>query len=329
MKMRDLCLAGVAMLAASCARSALALPDLDSLDDPGRGAHLIRGDFKPGKLPDGNTLILEAKGGLIVFDTGRHPAHAEKILAFARTRSQAIVAIFNSHWHLDHISGNIALHAAFPDAKVYSNDPSLRQALSSFLARGADHNRQVLADPKADPVAREDARLDLATVGAGARLHPDVSIDKTQTLTIGGRRLEVHLAAGASTGDVWLYDPRARLVIAGDLITLPAPFLDTACPSKWSAALEEVLGQPFAHVAPGHGRLMVRADVVGYRDAFNALLVCAKGIEPAPTCAHAWASAVAPLQDDPTGDRAGAIEYATYYVEEILRKPTKRPDCTG
>jgi glyoxylase-like metal-dependent hydrolase (beta-lactamase superfamily II) len=329
MKMRGLCLAGMAMLAAACARSALAPPDLDNLDDPGRGAHLIRGDFKPGDLPDGNTIILEVQGGLIVVDTGRHPRHAEKILAFASASSEPILAIFNSHWHLDHISGNIALHAAFPRAKVYSNDPALSQALSSFLARGADHNRQVLADPKADPVEREDARIDLATVEAGARLHPDVSIETTQTLIIGGRRLEVHLAAGASAGDVWLYDPRARLVIAGDLITLPAPFLDTACPSRWSTALEEVLGQPFAHVAPGHGRLMVRADVVRYREAFNALLACAKGTGPAATCARAWASAAAPLQDDPTRDLAGAIEYATYYVEEILRKPTKRPDCTG
>ncbi len=175
MKMRDLCLAGMAMLAASCARSAVALPDRDNLDDPGRGAHLIRRDFKPGELPDGNALILEAKGGLIVFDTGRHPTHAVKILAFAYASSEPIRAIFNSHWHLDHISGNIALHAAFPRAKVYSNDPSLRQALPSFLARGADQNRQVLADPKADPVAREDARLDLATVEAGALLYPSVS----------------------------------------------------------------------------------------------------------------------------------------------------------
>ena len=63
MKMRDLRLAGMAMLAAACARLAVVPPDRDALDDPGRGAHLIRGDFKPGELPDGNTIILDAQAG--------------------------------------------------------------------------------------------------------------------------------------------------------------------------------------------------------------------------------------------------------------------------
>ena len=326
MKRGDLWLAGATMLAAACATPLTPPPDPTLA---GAGAHLLRGDFKRDQLPDGNTIILEGQSGLIVVDTGRHPAHAEKILAFARARSQPILAIFNSHWHLDHISGNIALHAAFPQAKVYSNDPALSEALSSFLAHGAEHNRQVLADPKTNAVEREDARIDLATVKAGASLHPDVSITKTQTLAIDGRRLELHFAAGASAGDLWLYDPKARLVISGDLLTLPAPFLDTACPSKWSAALEDLLRQPFVHLAPGHGRLMVRADVVRYRDAFDGLIACSKSLEPAATCAAAWTSAASPLQDDAEKDEASSIEYATYYVEEILRKPIKRPDCTG
>ena len=38
-------------------------------------------------------------------------------------------------------------------------------------------------------------------------------------MTVAGRRLQVNLAAYAATeGDVWIYDPALRLVIAGDLV---------------------------------------------------------------------------------------------------------------
>ncbi len=326
MKTRTFLPVAIAMLAASCGTQPAAPPDPNA---PGRGAHLIRGSFSADRQPDGNTVVLEGRTGLIVFDTGRHPEHAEKIAAFARARGKPVVAILNSHWHLDHISGNIPLKAAWPKAVVYSNGPALDEALGSFLARGAEFNRKRLADPKTEPGDREDARVDLATVEQGEKLRPDVSLEKAQTLTVDGRRLEIHVAAGASAGDIWLYDPTARLVVSGDLITLPAPFLDTACPSKWSAEFANILAQPFTHVAPGHGRLMMRNDVVRYRDAFNALIACSAGSEAAEICAGTWADAAAALQDDPARDRATAIEYAIYYVTEILRKPPKRADCRG
>ena len=44
-----------------------------------------------------------------------------------------IVAIVNSHWHLDHVSGNAALRAAYPRAQVYASD-AIRDAMHGFLA---------------------------------------------------------------------------------------------------------------------------------------------------------------------------------------------------
>ena len=45
------------------------------------GWHLVPGSFAPGRGPDGNSVFLEAPEGLILVDTGRHPAHREKLLA--------------------------------------------------------------------------------------------------------------------------------------------------------------------------------------------------------------------------------------------------------
>lgn len=326
MKVRDLVLA-ILIGCVACSTPPQIATDSDGVDQV---AHFIRGTFAPGRQPDGNTVVLDTHSGLIVFDTGRHKAHVDQIIDYARSRGRLVVAIFNSHWHLDHISGDPSLRDAFPGAAVYANDPALSEALAGFLARGAETNRKRLADLALDLGQREDARTDLATVEAGARLHPTVSIEKSQTLSIDGRVLGAHVARAATAGDLWLYDTRAKLVIAGDLVTLPAPFLDTACPNAWKAEFDSILAQPFERLAPGHGRMMSRPDVVLYRDAFVLLLDCAASPSDATSCAHAWAVSITPLLDDANADAGQAEVYAGYYVSNLLRKPETRPAwCEG
>ncbi len=288
---------------------------------------VIRGTFASGRQPDGNSVIFSSADGLIVFDTGRHVAHTQKIIDLARARKQPLAAIINPHWHLDHISGNIPLRKMWTGAAVYSNDAALTDALGSFLQRGLEANRLMLADPGTPAGLAEDLRADIATVEQGERLHPTITIAAARDITIGGRTLQLHAASGASAGDVWLYDPAARLVATGDLITLPAPFLDTACPEMWRLALEDVLATPFTRAVPGHGREMTRADVTLYRDAFNALLGCPNGGATVAACADAWATSIAPLLDEQSGDAGQADVYARYYVENVLRPRAYRTDC--
>ena len=93
----------------------------------------------PDRGPDGNTVLLTGPSGLVVVDTGRHAWHSDAILAFARDRRLAITAIVNTHWHLDHSSGNVRLKAAHPAAKVYTTravDAAI--APGGFLARNLD-----------------------------------------------------------------------------------------------------------------------------------------------------------------------------------------------
>ena len=288
---------------------------------------VIRGTFSAGRQPDGNTVVLASADGLIVFDTGRHAAHTQKVIDLAEARGQPVIAIVNSHWHLDHISGNIPLRDRWPGIVVYSNDEALTEALGSFLARGLEENRKAVADPATPEGLAEDLRGDIATVEQGDRLHPGVSITTNRTIDIGDDKLSLHAAKGASAGDIWLYEDATRLVASGDLITLPAPFLDTACPKAWRTALDDILATPFKRLIPGHGRELTRAEVVVYRDAFNALLDCANGDAPAAACADAWAAAAAPLLDAQSGTQADAASYARYYVESVLRAGKTRADC--
>src|SRR5690242_13971947 len=79
--------------------------------------HLIPGAVPLGSGPDGNTVVLDAPQGLIVFDTGRHPEHAQAIIDYAKSRHRPIAAVVNSHWHLDHTTGNWDIRQAYPNVK--------------------------------------------------------------------------------------------------------------------------------------------------------------------------------------------------------------------
>src|SRR3569832_1468539 len=94
--------------------------------------HLIPGAVPLDSGPDGNTVVLDAPLGLIVFDTGRHPEHAQAILDYAEARHRPIAAIVNSHWHLDHTTGNWDIRRAYPRVAVYASD-AIEGALETFL----------------------------------------------------------------------------------------------------------------------------------------------------------------------------------------------------
>ena len=89
------------------------------------------GGFEPERGPDGNTIIFDAPDGLVVVDTGRHAWHSDAILAYAESARRPIAAIVNTHWHLDHSSGNGRLKARYPNARVYTTN-----AIDRVLAPG-------------------------------------------------------------------------------------------------------------------------------------------------------------------------------------------------
>ncbi len=190
-----------------------AAPDLPpAAQTVAAGVWLIPGGFPPKREPDGNTVVFAAPRGLVVLDTGRHAWHRQAILDLARDRRAPIVAIVNSHWHLDHTSGNAALKRAFPGARVFASRAALG-ALKDFLPKSAQDTRDYLASEKnVDPATAEDLRGDLDAIADPAALIPDVPIDRTRTLSIGGRRLEVHLAR-----------TRRRPATSGSTIRRPAP----------------------------------------------------------------------------------------------------------
>lgn len=283
------------------------------------GIWLIPGGILPKRQPDGNTVILVAPEGLVVIDTGRHPWHRQAILDFARAQHRPIVAIVNSHWHLDHVSGNPDLKQAYPKAKVYAST-AIDGALAGFLPRSAERAKPYLASGKLPPETAEDLRADLATIENGRALRPDIPVTASGRRKLGGLKVQLNLARHAATdGDLWLFEPKSGVVAVGDLVTLPAPFLDTACAKGWKAALDQVWATPFRIAVPGHGAPMTRAQFDSYRRAFAALTDCAASSRPKADCATDWSAATASLRSAGLEEKKRAQAMTEYYVGEALR----------
>jgi glyoxylase-like metal-dependent hydrolase (beta-lactamase superfamily II) len=289
---------------------------------------LLPGAMLPGRGPDGNTVVLRGPDGLVVVDTGRHTWHSDGILAFARAQQAPVQAIVNTHWHLDHASGNGRLKAAHPQAKVYTTR-AVDRALGpdGFLTRNAATARNQALPATAPATQREEVAIFLATMDAADVLRPDVAVERPADLTLAGRPLAVRVAADAVTdADLWLFDAATGTAVLGDLVTLPAPFFETACPARWQAALDDVWATPFRLAVPGHGAPMTRAEFDQYRRAFTAFRACAAGDGAAAACADAWTRDVATLLPGDR-ERVQASEFATYYVGFLRKNGGASPDC--
>ena len=292
--------------------------------DAPAGYHLVPGTFEPNRGPDGNSIFLAAPGGLILVDTGRHPEHRDRLLAYARARGLPIVAILNTHWHLDHSTGNGDIRAVYPQAELYATE-AIDGALAGFLREGRERTAARLAAGQVPPEREVEVRRFLAVMDRPETLRPTRPVTRSGPVTIAGRRLELNVASFAATeADLWIRDPAAGLIIAGDLVVAEVPFMDTACPEGWRRALATLAATPFTTLIPGHGAPMDRAAFLAWRSAYDNLLDCAASDRPRDQCIAGWRRDAARFIGP--GREAMIDEMTGYYIDTRLRSAPEERD---
>jgi glyoxylase-like metal-dependent hydrolase (beta-lactamase superfamily II) len=219
----------------------------------------------------GNSIAIVGDDGVLVFDTGNIPSMTRRQIAeIRRITDKPVRYVVNSHWHPDHTLGNAEYRAAFPGVTIIGTSAT-RDGIRDRVATYVD---QMKSFAPIDSIMR--LRLATGPMPDGVRLTwglttrdyaefmpevvhttpsgPDRIVDDSLTITLGKRRVQiVSPGRGNTAGDAFIYLPDDRVLLTGDLVTVPCPFPGTAYFADWTHSLDALLARHASVIVPGHG----------------------------------------------------------------------------
>jgi cyclase len=328
--------AGKALLVGAALLAGNGQPLASSRPDPVRqeivdGVYLFRTAPYGEVGLDGNSIAIVGSDGVLVFDTNGTPSAAAAVLAQIRTlTSQPVRFIVNSHWHWDHWYGTEVYTTAFPDVKVIAhektklmmagpaiefNKPGLAEQLPAYLAQL--EQRIVKAEATTPPPANlpqlkqalADGTFFLEQKRGVRHTLPNQTYTGKLTLQLGNREVQVlHHDRAVTPGDAFLYLPKEKIVITGDLLVNPVSFALSSYPSGWINTLEYIDSLDASIIVPGHGEPLRDETLLKSTIAVMKELVTrgadakARGLDPDAARAELMPQ-IRPLMVAITGDR--------------------------
>jgi cyclase len=241
------------------------------------GVFVIRHPDAPDQFPQGNTTVVIGKKAVLVVDSCYLPSSArEDIAQIRRWTKKPVRFLLNTHWHFDHTLGNKQYAAAFPGLTVVAHKETARHIagynpgwferypkrtakMRSTLGSGKDDAGELLTDAnrkqtEQDILNRERVYAEFKQDAGG---NPNRTFERELDIDLGGRKVRIlHLGRGNTAGDAVAYLPKERIVVTGDLLDHPVPYLGGGYPYELVKTLER-LGQMDAQVfVPGHGEVL-------------------------------------------------------------------------
>lgn len=245
---------------------------------------------KPGVLC--NAAVIVTEDGVVVVDTHLRPSWAKDLIReIKKITDKPIRYVINTHWHNDHTQGNKVYEAAFPSGTEFISHhntrediigraiPSIKQSLTDLPNRISQMRALLQSGKRADGTVMSDsvkAQLKQQIANQEAYLEelktieitiPNLTFDKSLVLHSGERQVQVlYFGQGHTRGDVFVYLPKEKVLVTGDMLTGGVPFMRDAIPTAWAATLEAVGKLDFATMIPGHG------DVLKGKDRLNLVV---------------------------------------------------------
>lgn len=239
----------------------------------------------PGLTVNANSVFIINDDDVVVVDTTLTPGSAKELLAALRKLTNKPVRyVINTHWHDDHIMGNQVFRDAFPgvdfiahaNTREYLPTTGLNNRKLAMSERGypgfiaalrsrLEKNESVFGGPMNEE-ERTTYASDIKIVEAYMAENPGVQIilptltlEDHLTLYRGGRIIDIrYLGRGHTSGDIVVHLPKEGIVITGDLVIWPVPYVGNpqSHPKDWSSTLEKLMALHPAIIIPGHGPVL-------------------------------------------------------------------------
>ena len=289
---------------------------------------------------DGNAIAVISSAGVLVFDSNGTPAASAAVLAEIRTLTDAPVRyVVNSHWHWDHWYGTETYLNAFPDLRIVAhentrammngpaiafNKPGIESQLPAYLA---SLERRAANDPSLAPILAED-RFFFEQKKNVHLVIPNVSFTDRMDIDMGERHIEVlHYGRGVTPGDAFVYLPKEKILLLGDLIVNPVTFALSGYPTEWLHVLERIDGLDANTIVTGHGaplkdKTLLRATM----DVMRVLLRDGRTAHQKGMTADAAKDAIFPTlhdvmvritADDPARNQAFKVQFVDWYLHRV------------
>lgn len=210
---------------------------------PGTGGDKVEGDVA-------NLGFVVGERCVAVIDTGGSPQLGARLLAaIRRTTAQPVCYVINTHVHPDHTLGNAAFAALEPRPRFVGH-----ARLKASLAARAPFYREALARDLGMAIAETDI------------VYPDLEVERSAELDLGGRRLRLQAWPTAHTdNDLSVLDDTSATLFAGDLLFIDhLPVIDGRL-IGWLEVMDRLGTLDVQHMVPGHG-----APTTDWRAALEA-----------------------------------------------------------
>lgn len=308
---------------------------------------------------DGNSVVIVADDGVLVFDANGTPAAATAVLAEIRKLTpKPVKYLVLSHWHWDHWYGAEVYKDALPDIEIIGHERTKAMMSGPALAfnqpfldtQGPDHVKELEgALSKAKAAVPPDTTVNRLTEHLAAdrwfleqkrntrHVVPTRTFTDSLVLTLGGRTIKVmHVDRAITPGDAFLWLPSERIAITADLVLNPLTFGLFSYPSGWIRTLETLDAMDPLVIVPGHGtpmrdkvRLRATIDLLK-RERQMAAALKAQGKSVAEAKAAILAdSAVLAIRERLTGGNAAVrASFQTYLIDWVVPRIYQEIDGT-
>ena len=229
-----------------------------------------------------NAGAIETPLGLIVIDAQQNRALGEKLRGALRASLKApIRTLINTHFHLDHVAGNVA----FADVPIVAHEKTVRaleHELGLLRADGATVTdtlakvRMFFGGNFEDLVPEGERGWFTDRVGGAA---PLTIVPPSEAFA---DRMEFILPADAVRVDYWgpahcdgdivIHLEKAGVIFMGDLFFYGRfPWFGDCDLNGWIAALDRVLRMEVTTVVPGHGQPASLKELADFRKLLAAV----------------------------------------------------------